>query len=183
MCLGEVGEAGQTLDHLVDCVVVDIVQPPDLGLGLLPVGGQNLSVSAKLGHHLLHSSLLVTEHLLQLGNLVKRVAVNHILLLTPNYLLIVSYKFGHQGLDIGDLLRQTWYIGVHPTQLVAAGTGSPLLKLIEDILKDRGFIKLLNQSGQPWIGLGKYSSWKVHFCHRKYKIYQISVHPNQNLIN
>ena len=174
MCLGEVGEAGQTLDHPVDCVVVDVVQPPDLGLCLFPVGGQDLSVSAKLGHHLLHSSLLVTNNLLQLGNFVRLgVAVNHLLLLTPDYLLIVSYKFGHQGLDIGDLLRQTWHIGVHPTQLVAGGTGSPLLKLIEDILKDRGYIKLLNQSGQPWIGLGKYSSWKVHFYHRKHKVFKI----------
>ena len=37
------------------------------------------------------------------------------------------------------------------------------------------------QSGQSQISIGKYSSWKVHFYPRKYKNYQISVHPNPNL--
>ena len=57
------------MDQLVHCVVVDVVQPPHLGLRLLPVTGQDLPVPTKLCHHLLHHLLLVTDELLQLVTL------------------------------------------------------------------------------------------------------------------
>ena len=47
--------------------------------------------------------------------------------------------------------------------------------------KSQIFQFFLYQSGQSQISIGKYSSWKVHFYPRKYRNYQISVHPNPNL--